>query len=619
MQKTLFVTFYSYKGGVGRTLALGNVAWEAALRGKKVVVIDFDLEAPGIPKLIPFRDPVKAHLEDRKNKSGGLFEFIQYFQRNQIITSLPDFYAAEPIIDDDFEQGGEIFIVPAGYEDFEYKDELQAFNWEKFYEHENGNELFHNFRDAVAFQFDDPDLVLIDSRTGLTDIGGICTLLLPDKVVVLTGLNEQNIYGCKDVIDTIDEHSKHRIADKYLEPIDIILAASHVPENQEIQLCKQRIKKAVEVFERKIDVTLPYVPILSLEERLLIQEQGRDNAITGSIVQKYRELSALITKPSEQYQQTANDIIASVINFPDEPPFKRWRLAGHTMLDIRPNRRIDSVLVNVKNRMLEIMGSDATPVIRAESSEILGWLGDDRDLKEFIPIPAGKYSLSQGKRFIKAFEIAKYPVTNAWFAEFIDVGGYENPAFWSDEGQKWLKNEDVKQPRLWDDRKWNCPNAPTVGVCWYEADAFCRWLTLKRQDGWVYRLPDENKWEAAAAGFDKRKYPWGDEWKEGRCNSSESEIKKTSSVGIFKNGDTPKGVADMAGNVWEWTHSDHESDNILDDFTFEENWNKATQLPVLRGGSWYGYRNDMRCANRYRNGPNDRGRYVGLRCFRTKI
>ncbi len=63
MQKPLFVTFYSYKGGVGRTLALGNVAWEAALRGKRVVVIDFDLEAPGMPKLIPFRDPVKVHLE----------------------------------------------------------------------------------------------------------------------------------------------------------------------------------------------------------------------------------------------------------------------------------------------------------------------------------------------------------------------------------------------------------------------------------------------------------------------------------------------------------------------------------------------------------------------------
>jgi len=299
MQKPLFVTFYSYKGGVGRTLALGNVAWEAALRGKRVVVIDFDLEAPGIPKLIPFRDPVKVHLEDRKNKSGGLFEFIQYFQRNQIITSLVDFYAAEPIIDDDFEQGGEIFIVPAGYEDFEYKDTLQAFNWEKFYEKENGNELFHNFRDAVAFQFDDPDLVLIDSRTGLTDIGGICTLLLPDKVVVLTGLNDQNIYGCKDVIDTIDEHSKHRIADKHLEPIDIILAASHVPETEEIQLRKKRIKRAIKVLRREIDVTLPYVPILSLEERLLIQEHGLDKDHAGSMVEKYMALYTLITQSSE--------------------------------------------------------------------------------------------------------------------------------------------------------------------------------------------------------------------------------------------------------------------------------------------------------------------------------
>jgi len=331
----------------------------------------------------------------------------------------------------------------------------------------------------------------------------------------------------------------------------------------------------------------------------------------------YREVVRLyIGYQSIEHKKTANDIIASVIDFPDEPPFKRWRLAGHAMLDIRPNRRIDGVLANVKKRMFEIMDSDATPVIRAESGEILGWLGDDRDLKEFITIPAGEYPIQKGKRLIKAFEIAKYPVTNDWYEEFIIAGGYENPDFWSYEGKKWLKDTNAKQPKYWDDRKWKCPNAPVVGVCWYEADAFCRWLNSEREDGRIYKLPDENEWEAIATGFEKREYPWG-EWEEGHCNSNESKIKKTSPVGVFRNGETPEGAADMAGNVWEWTRSDYKSENIHDDFTFEKDWKKASQLPVLRGGGWFIDRDIMRCANRFRYDPYNSNDNVGFRCSRT--
>ena len=289
MNKTLFVTFYSYKGGVGRTLALGNVAWEAALHGKKVVVIDFDLEAPGVPALIPFRTHVIKHLHDKK-KSGGLFEWILYYQKHQIIPSIRDFYATAPIEDDDFEKGGAIYIVPAGYGDFDYSDKLQSFNWDKFYEHENGRELFNELRDEIEFQFDNPDLVLIDSRTGLTDIGGICTLLLPDKVVILTGLNDQNITGCKTVIDTIEKHSRYRLEENYLEPIDIILVASHVPDGEEVDLADKRLKEAELIFKREINVTFPYVPSLSLEERLLIQMQGRIKKHPVTMVERYVDL-----------------------------------------------------------------------------------------------------------------------------------------------------------------------------------------------------------------------------------------------------------------------------------------------------------------------------------------
>jgi len=173
-----------------------------------------------------------------------------------------------------------------------------------------------------------------------------------------------------------------------------------------------------------------------------------------------------------------------------------------------------------------------------------------------------------------------------------------------------------------------------VGVCWWEADAFCRWLTMTRNDGFTYRMPDEREWEAAAAGKEGRKYPWG-EWAENFCNTSESGIGKTSSVGVFPKGATPEGISDMSGNVWEWTCSDYHGRQSRDDFAFDEKvqklyqdgnfdeWSKALgekarQLPVLRGGSWDFGRDGAQCPYRLRDHPSYRFNLVGFRCARTK-
>jgi formylglycine-generating enzyme required for sulfatase activity len=129
--------------------------------------------------------------------------------------------------------------------------------------------------------------------------------------------------------------------------------------------------------------------------------------------------------------------------------------------------------------------------------------------------------------------------------------------------------------------------------------AFCSWLTETRKDGHTYHLPDENLWEAAAVGFEGREYPWG-EWDEDACNTGEAKIGKTSAIGIFIKGDTPEGVSDMAGNVWEWTASEYD---------------KGTM--VLRGGSWYSDRGGARCASRFMYHPDDRSLGIGFRCVRT--
>ena len=497
--ETRFITFYSYKGGVGRTLALGNIAWEAALNGKKVVIIDFDLEAPGVPSIVPFRDPIREHLQN-KDKKGGLFEFILHFQKKQIISSIPDFYAAEPIINSDFDDGGAIHIVPAGYEDFDYRDKLQSFNWDTFYEKENGRELFLKFRYHIKYQFENPDLVLIDSRTGLTDTGGICTLLLPDKVVVLTGLNDQNINGCKSVIDTINEHSGYREEENYLKPIEIILVASHVPETEEDALRKEKMEKAAKVFGRKIDVTFPYVPSLSLEEKLLIQEEGRDKEYAGLMVKKYMELYSLITL-SQRFKNTIDDSEMAIIP------------AGSF-----------------------IYGSSKDGKV-ARSNEK----------------PQREIDLS-------AFYIDVYPITNEQFCMFlnsestdrtilkkwINLEGIFNKDNVMGENCRIIIEGDVYKPER------GYEKYPVVFVTWYGAIAYAKWAEK--------RLPTEQEWEKAARGLDGIIYPWGNEFDSKLCNSEESKINRLVQIHSFPEGKSCFGCSGMAGNVWEWTDSRYDND-----------------------------------------------------------
>ncbi|MCP4253063.1 MAG: SUMF1/EgtB/PvdO family nonheme iron enzyme [Candidatus Scalindua sp.] len=317
----------------------------------------------------------------------------------------------------------------------------------------------------------------------------------------------------------------------------------------------------------------------------------------------YNEVIELyIGSLSIENRNMANKIVENIVNKDDKQPYKKWLLASRSMIDLHKARRNSEVLEKVRERLLDVIGDNIKPEELVEAGEILGWLGDTRDLKEFVKIPGGKFKLAKGTADIKPLEISKYPVTNRWFEEFINAGGYKKEEYWSKEGKKWLDNNNSEHPKFWNDRKWKCPNSPVVGVSWYEVYAFTRWLTIELKDGYEYRLPDENEWEAVAAGTVGWKYPWGDKWDKDRCNNDEIGIDKTSSVGIFNDGKTPEGIFDMSGNVWEWTSSYY--DNKEDAF-------------VLRGGSWNNGSDFCRCANRDFNIPYSRGYYIGFRCART--
>lgn len=262
----------------------------------------------------------------------------------------------------------------------------------------------------------------------------------------------------------------------------------------------------------------------------------------------------------------------------------------------------------------QYLESQGKPNIRTQLKSILPAPFD------LIDIPAGKVTLlndwdsnenvylkkDQPQTFdVPAFSIAKYPVTNAQFAKFIEAGGYDNDKWWTDGGWKRRKIENWTQPRYWDDDKWNEADYPVVGVSWYESLAFCNWLGDKVSEN--ISLPTEQQWQRAAQGDDNRTYPWGNDWNRTKCNNNvETGIGKTTSVMHYEGeGNSPFDVVDMAGNVWEW---------CLTEYHYMDNNINSKEFKALRGGSWYfNAPANFRCLRRFRDYPLNWFDYGGFR------
>ncbi len=192
---------------------------------------------------------------------------------------------------------------------------------------------------------------------------------------------------------------------------------------------------------------------------------------------------------------------------------------------------------------------------------------------------------------LSAYAIARYPVTNAEFRRFIEDSGYTVRDYWTETGWQQKEKEGWTQPRFWDDGQWNDPSQPVVGVSWYEAVAYCNWLSAKTKR--AYRLPTEAEWEKAARSTDGRRYPWGNTWDAARCNNKESGLGKTTPVGQYPDGDSPYGVSEMVGQVWEWCSSKYGGAGAKPKFGYPYKPDKEREdlesddTRILRGGSWY--------------------------------
>jgi formylglycine-generating enzyme required for sulfatase activity len=286
------------------------------------------------------------------------------------------------------------------------------------------------------------------------------------------------------------------------------------------------------------------------------------------------------------------------------------------------------------------------PVARASAGRALGVLGDPRPgvgvrdgLPDILWVPitgTGPQGCKLGngtkpdaqayddetwpehkaRLVIDGFELAAYPVTVAQYECFVREGGYQTEAYWSEAGWQAVGRA-RKEPRYWQDRLWHQANHPVVGVSVWEAEAFCRWLGQRLNR--AIRLPTEAEWEWAARGRTSRRYPWGDDWDALRANTWESEIRRTTPVGLYPAGAVAGGqqdaggggrVYDLAGNVWEWIASAY-SEDYAD--AHELTVDKQNTGRVLRGGSWGDDPSGARAAGRNYSVPGNRGHIYGFR------
>ena len=321
---------------------------------------------------------------------------------------------------------------------------------------------------------------------------------------------------------------------------------------------------------------------------------------------------------STQSKERTTKLVKGIAENKKEPaPYHNLILASECIRDVGENRLDANVPEEIQRRLRKNL-STPMPVTarilgkwgglrgwverRAEVTQALtragsGYWSQPYGEPEWVNIPAGKFWMGEGKEAhqveLPEYRISRVPITNAQYALFAKATERETPEHWQDR----------RVPK-------GLESHPVVNVTWYDALAYCEWLS--KMTGKPITLPSEAEWEKAARGDkDKRAYPWGDEFDSSKCNTSELGLGTTTPVGIFLEGASPYGVLDMSGNVWEWTRSifgkRDEKYNIVEQYKYpydrddgREDLSKPKEFTCsLRGGSFLDRSDYARCAVRY--------------------
>ena len=266
------VTFYSYKGGVGRSMALANTAVLLARQGKRVLVVDWDLEAPGLERYFSYfkidmqgKGLLNLLIDSGAGKAPDYRDYLWTVREGKTEFS---FLASGKDVDPD------------------YSAKLEAFDWQEFF-HSGGGDTIEAWRDAWKADY---DIVLVDSRTGLSDSGGVCTIQLPDIIVGMFTPNHQSLYGVRDVIKLAQSARQSLAYDR--AKLSVVPLASRFGGVTEFRESREWVERTAEVMAdfyadwtptwvapiQVVDkLKLPQVDYFGFGEKLAVVEQGVDD------------------------------------------------------------------------------------------------------------------------------------------------------------------------------------------------------------------------------------------------------------------------------------------------------------------------------------------------------
>jgi WD40 repeat protein/MinD-like ATPase involved in chromosome partitioning or flagellar assembly len=339
------VTFYSYKGGTGRSMALANVAWILASSGKRMLLIDWDLEAPGLHRYFhPF-------LLDRElTLSDGLIDFVMRYAEAAITErgKGEDWYKpyanisryAIPL-EYEFGDAGSIDLVPAGRQGTDYATRVNAFNWQHFYEKLSGG----LFLEAAKRSMEGYDYVLIDSRTGVSDTSGICTVQMPNTLIICFTLNTQSIEGAAAVAESADAQRRNAQGKRTLRIFPIptrVEPSERVKLNTGLAAARKKFDPLLWHLEGSIDqyweqAAVRYEPFYAYEEVLAVFGDSRESASQQSMLTSMEWLAGWASgskkpvqlpplAPTEREALLAQYLRKEI----KESPYVIGRYAGHT-------------------------------------------------------------------------------------------------------------------------------------------------------------------------------------------------------------------------------------------------------------------------------------------------
>ncbi len=282
----MFITFYSYKGGVGRSLALANIAClmaEDEEHPQKVLVWDFDLEAPGLQRIFPPKQP----------QSYGFLDLAYEYARTGIVPKIDDYIYESEVAG--------VHVLPAGKIGESYCSKLQRINWVEFFgsDPSNPGPFFGQLLESIKERSKPFDYVLVDSRTGLNDQAGICTQILSDLLVVLFRLTAQNLDGLEHLIPAI----KSQLRTRHKEEVKIIPIASQVGVAASKEVSGYR-ERAIKIFEKQLEYIRFHEELIGSEKLFCRRDEIEKAWPIPPIVDDYRRICSIIREQNKYDTKT---------------------------------------------------------------------------------------------------------------------------------------------------------------------------------------------------------------------------------------------------------------------------------------------------------------------------